>query len=437
MGLATAWLILMRYRRRLRSRIILSFLLFGTLLSGLFALATHFLQDYLEDQLVAETLKKEVDDYIDMLRLNPGVREPFHSRIEGFVTAPDKAEIVPPLFRDLPAGVHRVSNGNKTWQAAIRKDTDLWVFLTQDVSDSERIDERLNWALIGVVGLFSLLSLLLGRWSSGRVMRPVADLARRLDSFDENTRPEPLAEFFADDEVGQLAAALDQYADHLQHMVERDREFNADVSHELRTPLSVISGATELLLSQKDLPEKVRTRLLRIARAARQSSDTTSALLHLVRAEKGINEESHSQDVYTIVKNLVSHYQPLIGNKSVHLSAQQLNPLSVIAPEPVIAVTIGNLIGNAIRYTQEGTIDVIVGNGTGEVLDSGPGVPEEEIELLFDRHYRGKKVVGKGSGLGLAIVYRLCDLYHWRVEISNRSGGGLRAVIHYFIDADD
>ncbi len=426
----------MRYRRRLRSRIILSFLLFGTLLSGLFALATHYLQDYLEDQLVAETLKKEVDDYIDTLRLNPGVREPFHSRIEGFVTAPEKAEIVPPLFRDLPTGVHRVSNGNKTWQAAIRKDSDLWVFLTQDVSDSERIDARLNWALIGVVGVFSLFSLLLGLWSSGRVMRPVADLAKRLDSFDETTKPEPLADFFADDEVGQLAAALDQYSDHLQHMVERDRDFNADVSHELRTPLAVITGATELLLSQKDLPPKVRTRLLRIARAARQSSDTTSALLHLVRAEKGINEKSRTQNVYTIVEDLISHYQPLVGSKAVHLSAQQLNTLSVIAPESVIAVTIGNLIGNAVRYTREGSIDVRVGNGTVEVLDTGPGVPEEEIALLFDRHYRGKKVVGKGSGLGLAIVYRLCDLYQWRIEINNRQGGGLRAVIHFFIDTD-
>ncbi|MCF6226334.1 MAG: HAMP domain-containing histidine kinase [Xanthomonadales bacterium] len=424
----------MRYRRRLRSRIILSFLLFGTLLSGLFALSTLVLQDYLENQLVAETLKKEVDDYIQTLRLNPGVREPFHTRIEGYVTAPGKAEIVPTIFRDLPAGVHKVSNDSGTWRAAIRKDKDLWVFLTQDISNSVRMDQRLNWALIGVVGIFSLLSLLLGRWSSGRIMKPVADLARRLSKFDETTKPEALAQYFADDEVGQLASALDDYADHLHHLVERDREFNADVSHELRTPLTVISGATELLLNQKDLPEKIRTRLLRIARAARQSADTTNALLHLVRAEKGVNQDSRSQDVYTIVKDLITHYQPLIGNKPVHLSARQLNKVSVIAPESVIAVTIGNLIGNAVRYTHTGTIDVIVGDGIVEVLDSGPGVPEEEVSSLFQRHYRGNQVVGKGSGLGLAIVKRLCNLYHWKIEISNRPSGGLRAAIAYYAD---
>jgi len=427
----------MRYRRRLRSRIILSFLLFGTLLSGLFAVATLVLQDYLENQLVAETLKNEVDVYIETLRLNPGVREPFHTRIEGYVTAPGKAGIVPVVFRDLPAGVHKVSTDAGTWRAAIRKDPDLWVFLTQDISDSVRMDRRLNWALIGVVGLFSLFSLLLGRWSSGRVMKPVADLARRLSKFDESAKPEPLAQYFADDEVGQLASALDHYADHLHHLVERDREFNADVSHELRTPLTVISGATELLLNQKDLPEKVRTRLLRIARAARQSSDTTNALLHLVRAERGVNEDSRSQDVYAVVKDLITHYQPLIGNKPVHLTARQLNKVSVIAPESVIAVTIGNLIGNAVRYTHEGSIDVIVGDGIVEVLDTGPGVPDKEIASLFQRHYRGNKVVGKGSGLGLAIVQRLCDLYHWRIEISNRPSGGLRAAIRYYADSDN
>ena len=59
-----------------------------------------------------------------------------------------------------------------------------------------------------------------------------------------------------------MATALDSYADRLHHLVERDREFNADVSHELRSPLTVITGATELLLAQPDLEPKVRTRLL-------------------------------------------------------------------------------------------------------------------------------------------------------------------------------
>ena len=87
--------------------------------------------------------------------------------------------------------------------------------------------------------------------------------------------------------------------------------------------------------------------------------------------------------------------------------------VSVIAPESVIAVTVSNLVSNAIRYTQEGEVVVLVGKGRLAVEDTGPGIPEEELARVMDRHYRGEKATGKGSGLGLAIVKRLCDLYGW------------------------
>ncbi|NIP16864.1 MAG: hypothetical protein GWM87_00915, partial [Xanthomonadales bacterium] len=78
----------MQYRHRLRSRIIVSFLVLGTLLSGLFAMSTLFLQSYLEDQLIGATLKQELDDYITQLRADPSVVEPFYTRIQGYVTRP-------------------------------------------------------------------------------------------------------------------------------------------------------------------------------------------------------------------------------------------------------------------------------------------------------------------------------------------------------------
>jgi signal transduction histidine kinase len=90
------------------------------------------------------------------------------------------------------------------------------------------------------VVFFSLLSLALGDLVGGPVMAPVTELARRLKAMDEHASPAPGKRHFPDDEVGQLAAALDDYAHRLQELVERDKAFNADVSHELRTPLAVI-----------------------------------------------------------------------------------------------------------------------------------------------------------------------------------------------------
>jgi signal transduction histidine kinase len=423
----------MQYRRRLRSRIVLSFLIFGTLLSVLFALSTLILQNYLEDQLIGATLQEELDDYITQLRLDPSVLEPFYTRIQGYVTRPDDPNhTVAAQFRNLPTGTHDVVTALGVFKVAVRKDEDLWAFLIYDVSDNQKLKRQLIAALVGVVLLFSVLSFTLGAWSSRRVMKPVTDLANRLNMRTEERVTDRLSDHFADDEVGQLAAALDSYADRLHHLVERDREFNADVSHELRSPLTVITGATELLLAQPDLDEKVRTRLLRIARAARQSADITTALLHLVRAEQGIDKDSAAQNVSQVVREVVHLYEPLIGNKDLKLRVLENDRVSVIAPESVVAVAVGNLIGNAMRYTASGEVVITIGNGKAVVEDTGPGIPEEELEHVFERHYRGQNISGKGAGLGLAIVKRLCELYGWTIHFSNRESGGLRAELRFF-----
>lgn len=423
----------MQYRRRLRSRIIVSFLLFGTLLSGLFAFSTLVLQDSLENELIGSTLKQELDDYLVQLRRDPTLVEPFHTRIQGFVTRPgDPNHSVSAQIRGLDVGVHDVETTEGYFKAAVRKDDDLWAFLIYDITDNQRLTQQLVWSMVAAVVVFSLLSLALGLWSSSRIMRPVSDLAERLGQLGEETPSPQLAQWFTDDEVGQLAAALDAYAERVHHLVERDREFNADVSHELRTPLAVIAGATELLLAQQDLPDKTRVRILRIARAARQSTDITTALLHLVRAEQGTNKDSQAHSVTVIVEKLIHLHEPLLDNKPLELRIIEEDRVSVIAPESVIAVTVGNLISNAIRYTLEGEVVCTIGNGRVMVEDTGPGIPEEELEYVMNRHFRGEGVSGKGSGLGLAIVKRLCELYGWSIYFENRKRGGLRAELRFF-----
>ena len=427
----------MKFKRRLRSRLILSFLVFGTLLSVLFASAALFLQSWLEDALIANTLASEVDQYVTDLRRDPTLVEPFGTRVQGYVTRPGRAEIVPEAFRDLPTGVHDVRAEGSYFKVAVRKDEDFWVFLTYDISENRELLRRLIWSLVVVVVAFSLLSLALGIWSSGRVLAPVTELARRLETMDETTAPTPLKAHFPDDEVGQLAAALDDYAARLHELVERDKAFNADVSHELRTPLAVISGATELMLAQPDLPERQRERLLRIARAARQSTDTTTALLHLVRARREPGDGPGAQEVGRIAEQVMHNYRPLVGDRDLALNLEIKQSLSVIAPEAVIAVTLGNLIGNAVRYTTEGEVRVEVDRGEVRILDTGPGIAEEELPRVFDRHFRGRQAAGtKGSGLGLSIVKRLCDLYGWEIDFMNRQPRGLIVSLRFFPDRE-
>lgn len=424
----------MRYRRRLRSRIILSFFLFGLVLTGLFAAATVLLRERLEDQLIGEALFENVTDYAAGYRRNPddpsGVQ---FERINGFIFSERRFGNVPFNWRDLPDGVHEITdrdeNGReRTYKLAVKKDPDLWFFLSYDIGQQRASQQQLSYSLVGVVFLFSLLSLVIGFWSSKRVISPLTELARRMRALASSEKPEKLAPHFADDEVGQLAAVLDDYAEQMTSLVRRDREFNSDVSHELRTPLAVIRGATELLLANPDLPEKTRQRLLRIERAAVQSTDLTTALLLLSRNERGIGHTP----LLKLAEQLADASRTQLGGKPVEIVVEGDPSAVAEAPEAVLAVALGNLIGNACKYTNEGEVRIIVEADQVRIEDTGPGLSEEDAARLFERGYRGSGAGGTvGGGIGLSIVRRLCELYDWDVSIAPRPEHGAVAILKF------
>lgn len=415
-----------QFRRRLRSRIIISFLILGSGLTALFAVATIGLRARLENQLVDNWLAQEAQNFVEFKRLNPDPNAnlpPFFRQIEFFVIRAHRPESVPFAWRELPNGVHVVTEPDPegelvNYKLAVHRSSDLVGFLRYDYSKEALGQRQLITTLIATVALFSLLAGLIGVWFSQRVMHPVAELARRVLSYSSGSGPVKLAPHFADDEVGQLASALDDYAEQLTERVTRDREFNADVSHELRTPLAVIRGAVELIQSQPDLNDKTRQRLQRIERAVQQCTDLITALLMLSRGERG----SGATDVRRLAEQLAEANRVNIGAKPIDVIVEGQQGVLVDAPEAIVAVALGNLIVNAFKYTREGEIRISVLGDRVEVRDTGPGIPEEEAAKLFERGYRGSSSEGsKGGGIGLAIVRRLCELYDWKVSLAPRT----------------
>jgi signal transduction histidine kinase len=426
----------MRYRRRLRSRIIISFALFGLGLTALFAAATLYMRTRLEDQLINTTLQRELRNFVDFKRDNPDPNAPYSfSAYSALIVRPNKTSSVPFAWQKYAPGVYDIEDiGRESkirpYKLAVYKDADYWAFLRFDVSTQKLSERQLLTVLIASVFAFAVFSLLIGFWLSARVMSPVTELVQRVRAMSRTGRPELLKSHFADDEVGQLAAALDDYSTRLTEMVERDREFNADVSHELRTPLSVIASTTELLQGSSDLTDKLSERLKRIERAVRQSSELIDALLLLSRRERQAPTDGETTDVARVVEQVIDAQRAHVANKPVEVRVEIEEPLAAAAPSSVVAVALSNLIGNAFKYTQAGEVIVNVGHGRVTIEDTGPGIKAEEAERLFERGVRGT-TVGKGGGLGLAIVRRLCELYGWNVSLAPRPQGGARATITF------
>lgn len=425
----------MQYRRRLRSRILLSFVALGFGLTALFAVSTLLLRARIENQLVEDWLRAEARAFLEFKRRN---REPdalyqlSQNQIFMHAYRPDSPQI-PLGWADLPEGVHDMradwgDDRGESFKLVVAREPDIVTFIQYPYGRQALGFQQMLVLLGASVVIFTGLAWLVGLWSSRRVMRPVADLVTRLRAFHGETKRARLSPHFADDEVGQLAAALDDYADQLTERVMRDREFNADVSHELRTPLAVIRGATELLQSQPDLSEKTRQRLNRIERATQQCADLTTALLMLSRNERG----EGVTDVRRLCEQLVDANRLNLGNKPVQVRVDGQSSVLVDAPEAVLSVALGNLVGNACKYTVEGEVVVTVLADRVEVADTGPGISAEDAEKLFERGYRGKSAEGsKGAGIGLAIVRRLCELYDWRVSIRPREPRGAVATLEF------
>lgn len=425
----------MQSRRRLRSRIILSYALLGFGLAALFAFAAVYVRNTVEDRLIVEQLQHDVDNVVKQVRVDPA-KPAGTNLVSVWVWGAHNAYKIPLAWQDFGTGVHDYVNigaDGRThhYKIAVRRDPDIDAFVLYDVTRDELGKRQLLVALIAAVILLGTLSLLIGVWLSARVMRPVTELAQRLRALRRGGAPEPLAPYFAEDEVGELATALDDYAQRQTSMIERDREFNADVSHELRTPLAVIATTTELLMDSPDLPEKVKTRLKRIERAVRQSTELTQALLLLSRAERSGPVDGETTDVAKVAAEVIDTNQQHIAHKPVTMRMEVDTPCAVEAPSSVVAVALGNLVGNACKYTLEGEVVVRVQEGRVLVEDTGPGIKPEDAQRLFERGVRGEGEVVKGAGLGLAIVRRLCELYGWRVTLAPRAERGAVATLDF------
>jgi signal transduction histidine kinase len=425
-----------RYRRRLRSRIILSFVLLGFGLTSLFAFATYWTRSRVENELVEDVMNKNIDEYARRYYADPGKNPAVPvEQIRAYVFSPDSER----LRRDFPEWM-KLGNGNHglngrnedgtsfSYKLAVRKTPNEWFFLAYDMTQTQRGQEQFNRALYGSVIAFTLLSLLVGWWAASRVMSPVSDLARRLQSSGDRPESQTLAVHFPDDEVGQLASALDDYATRLTEVVKRDREFNADVSHELRTPLAVVKGAAELLLSKPGLDDKTLARLQRIQRAEQQCTDLISALLLLSRNERGHG----ATDVAKVAEQLLDAHRTQLGGKPLELRIEGERGLVVDAPEAAVNVALGNLVGNAVKYTTQGEVIVRLRDRAVDVVDSGPGLSAEDAARLFERGYRGTHAEhSQGGGIGLSIVRRLCALYGWEVRVQPGEERGVVATLTF------
>ena len=300
--------------------------------------------------------------------------------------------------------------------------------------------------LLAVTALGALLAVVvLGALMAGRFTRPLQRLSeatRRFGGGDLANRV-PAAEISAAyTEVTDLAGQFNLMAGRLEESVslvrrdrDRSREFLADVSHELRTPIAALRMNTELLQGQAGEDGAARNEFLESSRVQLERLDWLAQnLLELSKLESGLLAlDLRPDDLRTTVQSAVEQAETSAHRRGVELTLELPEaPLRIRHDPQRIGQVVGNLVGNALKFTPRGgTVRVSLRpHRTGaqlDVADTGVGIDAAELPHIFERFYRGSSASearGSGSGLGLAIVKSIVDMHAGRISVESRVGHG-------------
>ncbi|MBI5838079.1 MAG: HAMP domain-containing protein [Candidatus Eisenbacteria bacterium] len=218
-------------------------------------------------------------------------------------------------------------------------------------------------------------------------------------------------------------------------LLERVRqEFVANVSHELKTPLTLIRGSAETLLDGGLEDEAHRRAFVeKIERHSERLQRIVEDLLELARLEQpGVRAGEESVDLAELARGVVQSFRDAAASRSLALEWHDPGgPVAVSGDVDMLERAIANLVDNAVKYTQQGSVSVRVGREAGvafcEIRDTGPGIPAEHLSRIFERFYRvdqGRSRELGGTGLGLSIVRHVAELHGGSVRVESELGRG-------------
>lgn len=243
------------------------------------------------------------------------------------------------------------------------------------------------------------------------------------------------------DEFGTLADSLNHMArtlradnEKLKRLNEKQSQFFADITHEVRNPLHAISGALEMLELENLQPEKKQQYMVMAQKQIKRITRLFEDIKTLQRYdfdENFINKQPF--DLKKLIEEIETVYKQRAKNKGLKLQSSVMESCMVYADPDKIEQVLDNLTSNAIKYTQEGEVEIGFERleDTVEVFvkDTGPGIGKEHLDRLFDRFYRTDKARSRdkgGTGLGLSVVKGILTAHRTEINVESEVGTGSR-----------
>jgi signal transduction histidine kinase len=337
----------------------------------------------------------------------------------------------------------RTGEGKRRIDAAKRLIADLTAEEGREIEAAEERRQLVGGLAIALIALLATAVLFAGRALQRslhlRLTDPLDELAaaaRRLGEGDLSAR---VAERGVE-EVAVVGSSLNRMGSDLEELVaslrqldEMKGQFVSSVSHELRTPLTSIRGFLESLLAEEPGPlnEEQREELEIVHRNATRLQDLVDDLLTLSRLESGrIEMNMRPLEVGTVLRDACEELRPAAREGGLEVRLELELALVVRADRLRLHQALGNLLGNAIKFSDDGD-EVVVrafgrdGTAVIEVSDRGVGIPPAELPRIPERFFRASTAgAAQGTGLGLAITQEIVDAHGGLMEVDSEVGVG-------------
>jgi signal transduction histidine kinase len=306
----------------------------------------------------------------------------------------------------------------------------VWVQVGEDLAHRDVIVDdivadffkRVAWITLPMLLSLLAIDIVIFR----RALRPLlnaSELAKKINPRRTDIRL-PLEEM--PKEILPLVEAVNQALDRLEAGFRVQREFTADAAHELRTPLTILRSRVDTL-TDRGISKALHKDIEGMARIVNQ-------LLDIAELETFSIDPLEKADLRAICAEVAEFAAPLAlaQGKNIALSGS-VRAVWINGNPEMLSRAIRNLVENAINYSPPGTtVEIVVEDrGTVRVLDEGPGIKEDERELIFQRFWRRDRRRTEGAGLGLSIVQRIADTHAATISVENRTTGGAKFSLRF------
>lgn len=291
------------------------------------------------------------------------------------------------------------------------------------------IQEHLLLLSIFLVLFSSVLIYFIGKLYSGRILVPLQHILKELKKIRANSLNRRLKKTGNNDELEEIIVTLNSMLDRLDSAFKAEKSFVSHASHELNNPITAIQGECEIsLLKERSIGEYVEA-LQRISSESKRLSNLIRHLLFLSRQDeellKNNMEEIPLQDMLTDLTT---------GNARIRLHIQESGTQATVQANPyLLKIALKNIIDNACKYSEK-EVDITLSRINQQVVieieDRGIGIPQEEIEHIFQSFYRGSNTHDyAGQGIGLSLTMKIISAYNGKLEISSEIEKGTKVRV--------